>query len=218
MNRNNATILITLLFTAVAAMAQSVDEVTARFNGDMKRLLHGCLSLSHGVANNDVVEVGMAVDSLNSISGLPDVDVLALGSLRVTPIDTTAVVDIKDCFDFSDDYGRKWLDSNGVAPYLENPSSIRGGDECKVLTFRLLPKSSAVYDVRLRGECNMFALSEPNSAVAVTFSSELAEITPVIFEEQNLCCATWTMPRRGLVRITFTNNSDTPATILLASD
>jgi hypothetical protein len=210
------------IFGMLAFTAQAdINEFRSGLNPTMSRFLDGCLLLKHGVEHHNEIEVGVAVDSLNRDSFTPNA--IKLSQWNVTPVDTASVIPSDGAFHFSDAFGRAWIESNGVGPFVEAPSVVRDSNfglkrKCNTLEVRLSPHSSATYTARLRGVCNLFMINEPSTKATLKLESEVTAIQPEEVADDNLWIANWTMPTRDIVKITITNNSDIASTIMLATD
>lgn len=219
-------IILSVLCASLSARAD-IGEFRASTNQTMNRLLSGCLLLKHGVESQDVMQVALAVDSLNTDEAIATeaVKTLKLGQLRVTPVNTDSVISTNGAFRFSDSYGREWMGSNDDGPIVENPSQNRDTEsllnrknKCNTLQVRLLPHSNAIYTTKLSGLCHIFMIGEPSSRAILKLETDGVTITPEEVADDNLWLATWEMPAKQSVKITITNDSDTASTILLAAD
>ena len=207
-------------YSLAGSLTDSIASLN--FNSSMNRYLDGCLKLIHGVTTNNTIEVGLAIDRLN-----PDIkltgDTLHLAKLRVIPVDTCSNIELKgDCFQFNYSYGVKWLETNGIGPFVEEPTLMRSSPankpSCKIHLFRLASHSSASYNIRQKGNCQLFIVYEPFTDIDVKINCNNVDISPQKYSTANLWVACWKMPSRTTIRLVFTNTADKAATILIASN
>jgi hypothetical protein len=206
-----------LYFTAQA----DIDEFRSGLNPTMNRFLEGCILLKKGVEHHNEIEVGVAVDSLNTDSSISS-NTISINKWHILPVNTESVISDNTSFRFSDEYGREWIETNGIGPFLEKPSQNRDGDlrkrMCNKFELRLLPHSSATYKAKFTGICNLFMLSEPYTKCDLKLETNVTEIAVDEITDSNLWIASWKVPSVCYVTITITNNSDIESTIVLATD
>lgn len=213
--------LFTLLFLLPFCFALSAktaqDEFSESLNSSMKRLFRGYGELVTGVKQKNTFKVGMAAETLNMDSIRKEG--LTIGYLKVMPVDIEALMPNTDGFDFTSEYARLWIDTNGEGPFLEKAEGLRGGiGEAKLLPIRIAPNSSVSYEVSLKNNCKIYAYYEPDTDVTLSLVSPIVDIPMERNEDENLWFASWTMPQRDKVEFVITNNSHRPSSVILVSD
>lgn len=222
MNMKKLLILLWLLSACVAtAAASDIGDILAQSgNASLRRMYNACTMLSRGVADKDVYLVSLAVDSLDIRIKNPG-ESFRVNKLKAEAVDTTSTVPLSNCFDFRTEFGKKWIETNGVGPFLEKPSVARttpARNGCCTLTFRLDAKSSAAYDISQRGQCQMFVAYEPGTDVGLSITSTSGDVEPVHTASDYAWFAEWVEPQRTTVTVRIANRSDVPATIIICTN
>lgn len=201
--------------------AEPPADILNAFNPSMQRYLRGCLLLMEGVSNNSNSQVAKANDLLDFEYENPAKE-LSLASLKVDSVDNSDVLPLQNCFEFNYRYGERWIETYGKGPFVEGGESMRTipgvGSVCKIFSVRLKPHSKAVYSMKQKGKCGFFAVYEPMTDVSVDLHTNAVAINTENVDGFNLWTAHWDMPAKDSVTITLSNNSDSPSTILIASN
>lgn len=211
-------LLSVFLLTIIATTAQS--NPTNMFSKPMQRFVDGCINLSLGVAEHNELQVGVAADLLD-----PDIKgetAISIGGWALKAVDDSHATQPAGDFQFTTQYARKWVDTNGIGPFNELPSNLRKGtnNTCLVYTLSVLPKSTVTMADRQNGVCQVAAVAQPGGKVNMTISygDETMKATPL--EEGLGAFAVWNMPayQSKLVHFTIENPTDKTETIILISN